>query len=325
MSGQTARERRVLNPSARLFFLSLAIPLSIIAVLDYNSLLAAWNQGRGGFLFAVFFLILEFLDSKGWLAAQTSSSKIIVSIALSVAASTYFIAAEFSLHIAIENIGKALQVPLVFSWIWLWDYIVFFVFLLLLIPTVFGLKAIRLLPSANVYLLGMALILALDAFFPFDTLGPLQAVVPIILRSVSAMIIVFNLGSVAVSNNTMVLDGAHGTFSISVFWPSAGVHSIIIYSLIMSLFLIKIKATNKRRIVYFAVGVFGTFLVNIVRIFSLASYVLLVSSDRASFEEFHAVAGEILFLPWVLAFLLLVSKIESAIYDKQIRMEKRTV
>ena len=325
MSGKTVPERRVLNPSGRLFFLCLVIPLSIIAVLDYNSLLAAWNQGRGGFLFAVFFLVLEFLDSKGWLAAQTNSFKIITSIALSLAASAYFVAAEFSLHTAIENLGKALNVPLVFSWIWLWDYIVFFMFLLLLIPTVFGVKAIRLLPSANVYLLGMALILTLDAFFPFDTLGPLQAVVPIILRSVSTMIIAFNLGSVAVSNNTMVLDGAHGTFSISVFWPSAGVHSIMIYSLIMFLFLIKIKTTNKRRAVYFAVGAFGTFLVNILRIFSLASYVLLVSADRESFEEFHAVAGEILFLPWVLAFLFAVNKIETAIYNRQTGVEKRTV
>ena len=323
MSGQTAPERRLLNSSVRLFFFSLAIPLSAIAILDYNSLLAAWNQGRGGFLFAIFFLILEFLDSRGWLVNQTNSSKIIASIALSLAVSIYFIGAEFSLHTAIENVGKALKVPLVFSWIWLWDYIVFSVFLLLLIPIVFGLKAIRHLPSANVYLLGMALILTLDAFFPFDTLGPLQAIVPIILQSVSSMIVAFNLGSVAVSNNTMVLDGIHGTFSISVFWPSAGVHSIIIYSLIMFLFLIKIKTTNRRRTLYFAVGAVGTFLVNIVRIFSLASYVLLVSADRARFEEFHAVAGEILFLPWVLAFLFIVSKIESVIFSK--RMVSRTV
>jgi thaumarchaeosortase len=309
--------KRLVNSSARLFFLSLIIPLSVIAALDYNSLLAAWNQGRGGFLFAMFFVIMEFLDSKSWLSNRINSSKIITSIALSIGVSVYFIGAEFSLHAAIEHVGKALNVPLVFSWIWLWDYVVFFVFLLLLIPTVFGLKAIRFLPSANVYLLGMALILTLDAFFPFDTLGPLQAVVPIILRSVSAMIITFNFGSVAVSNNTMVLDGAHGTFSISVFWPSAGVHSIIIYSLIMFLFLIKIRTTNKRRIIYFAVGAFGTFLINIVRIFSLASYVLLVSVDRARFEEFHAVAGEILFLPWVLAFLFGVGKIESALYNKK--------
>ncbi|MBM3898150.1 MAG: thaumarchaeosortase [Thaumarchaeota archaeon] len=309
--------RLMLNSNARLFFLSLAIPLFVITALDYNSLLAAWNQGRGGFLFAMFFVVLEFLDSKNSLSNRINSSRIIAAIALSAAVSVYLIGAEFSLHAAIENAGKALNIPLVFSWIWLWDYIIFFLFLLFLIPTVFGLKAIRFLASANVYLLGMALILTLDAFFPFDTLGPLQAIVPIILWSVSAMIIALNLGSVAVSNNTMVLDGMHGTFSISVFWPSAGVHSIMIYSLIMFLFLIKIKTTNKRRIIYFAVGAFGTFLINIVRIFSLASYVLLVSADRARFEEFHAVAGEMLFLPWVVVFLFAVGKIESALYKRR--------
>jgi len=175
MSGQTTPAGRVLSSSVWLFFISLAIPLSVIAILDYNSLLAAWNQGRGGFLFAIFFLILEFLDSKGWLVNQTNSSKIIASIVLSLAVSIYFVGAEFSVHTAIGNFGRYLKVPLVFSWIWLWDYIVFFMFLLLLIPTVFGLKAMRLLPAANVYLLGMALILTLDAFFPFLCLAAMKS------------------------------------------------------------------------------------------------------------------------------------------------------
>ncbi len=307
-------------PAMRFFLIALAIPLLGIAALDYNSLLTAWNQGRGGFVFAMFFLALELIDSKRWLPSNVSKARMTVSVVAGILTLSYFVATSFGLHSAIENNGKALGIPLVFSWIWLWDYLVFFLFLLFLVPVVFGTKALRMLPSANVYLLGMAMILSLDSFFPFDTLGPLQAVVPVILQTNAFIIRALNLGSVTISGNTMLLDGNHGVFSISVFWPSAGVHSIMIYSLIMLLFLIKIRSTGKRRAVYFVIGALGTFMVNIIRIFALSSYVLLVTVDRVRFEEFHAIAGEILFLPWLLVFLFLVSRYESSIATKKLSL-----
>lgn len=317
---QERRNRKVLNrifTGNRLFLVVLAIPLLGIAILDHDSLLTAWNQGRGGFVFATFFLALEYFDSRDVLKSKTSRNRIVISLTLGLLTLVYFVASSFGLHATIEAIGKSLGVPLIFSWIWIWDYLAFLFFLLALIPTLFGINALRLLPSGNVYLLGMTMILSLDAFFPFDSLGPLQAVVPIILQSVAFLIRFLNIGLVAVSNNMMVLDGNHGTFSISVFWPSAGVHSILIYSLIMFLFLIKIRSTTKRKSIYFAIGAFGTFMVNILRIFSLSAYVLLVSADKVRFEEFHAIAGEILFLPWLLVFLFFVSKVESSIVSRQ--------
>lgn len=308
--------------ATRLFLIALAMPLIGIAVLDYSSLLTAWNQGRGGFVFAMLFLALELADSRRWLPSNVSKVRMIGSVTASLLTLSYFIATRnLGLHSIIENNGKALGVPLVFSWVWLWDYLVFFAFLLFLVPAVFGVRTLRMLPSANVYLLGMAMILSLDSFFPFDALGPLQAVVPIILQTNAFIIRALDLGSVTVSGNTMILDGNHGVFSISVFWPSAGIHSIIIYSLIMLLFLIKIKSTGRRRAVYFVIGALGTFMVNIIRIFVLSSYVLLVTVDRVRFEEFHAIAGEILFLPWLLVFLFLVSSYESSISAKQLSMK----
>jgi thaumarchaeosortase len=308
--------------ATRLFLIALATPLIGIAVLDYSSLLTAWNQGRGGFVFAMLFLALELADSRRWLPSNVSKVRMIGSVTASLLTLSYFIATRnLGLHSIIENNGKALGVPLVFSWVWLWDYLVFFAFLLFLVPAVFGVRTLRMLPSANVYLLGMAMILSLDSFFPFDALGPLQAVVPIILQTNAFIIRALDLGSVTVSGNTMILDGNHGVFSISVFWPSAGIHSIIIYSLIMLLFLIKIKSTGRRRAVYFVIGALGTFMVNIIRIFVLSSYVLLVTVDRVRFEEFHAIAGEILFLPWLLVFLFLVSSYESGISAKQLSMK----
>src|SRR3972149_6404144 len=167
--------------ATRFFLIALAIPLIGIAALDYSSLLTAWNQGRGGFVFAMFFLALELIDSRRWLPSNVRKARMMGAVTAGILTLSYFVATtSFGLHSTIENNGKALGIPLVFSWIWLWDYLVFLAFLLFLVPAVFGARALRMLPSANVYLLGMAMILSLDSFFPFDTLGPLQAVVPVI-------------------------------------------------------------------------------------------------------------------------------------------------
>jgi thaumarchaeosortase len=48
-----------------------------------------------------------------------------------------------------------------------------------------------------------------------------------------------------------------------------------------------------------------------IRIFSLSWYALKVTTNAAEWEEFHSVAGEIMFLPWLFVFLLIVILIES--------------
>ena len=56
---------------------------------------------------------------------------------------------------------------------------------------------------------------------------------------------------------------------------------------------------------------FGTIVVNVIRIFSLSWYALKVTTDVTLWEEFHSVAGEIMFLPWLFAFLMIVAVVEN--------------
>jgi len=86
---------------------------------------------------------------------------------------------------------------------------------------------------------------------------------------------------------------------------------MIIYSLIMLVFLIKVPIVRARKILYFTVGAVGTFFVNVFRIFLLSTYVIFVSSEVAKFEQFHAMIGEIIFLPWVVGFILIVTWLAS--------------
>ena len=107
------------------------------------------------------------------------------------------------------------------------------------------------------------------------------------------------------------MSGDHGHFALQVFWPSAGVHSIIIYSLVMMAFLLKMRVPARRKAVWFAVGIVGTVAVNVVRIFLLSWYALKVTADAERWEEFHSVAGEIMFLPWLFAFIAVVMAVET--------------
>jgi thaumarchaeosortase len=174
----------------------------------------------------------------------------------------------------------------------------------------FGTKWIRIAPAAPIFLGGSAIILALDAVFPYDTLGPLQSFVPYLVELNVWLVNVSDLGTAVAKGNLMLLNGDHGRMALQVFWPSAGVHSVIIFSLVMGAFLLKMNIQRNRKAMYFVIGILGTIGINVIRIFSLSVYALKVTTNAAEWEEFHSVAGTIMFVPWLFVFLLIVMVIE---------------
>jgi thaumarchaeosortase len=199
----------------------------------------------------------------------------------------------------------------------MWDFIVMGAFVISSVFILFGRRWIRIAPAGPIFLCGSAIILSLDAFFPYDTLGPLQYIVPHLVKTNVAIINALDLGTAIARDNLMFLKGEHGSMALQVFWPSAGVHSVIIYSLVMMAFLFKMNIPPKRKAAYFALGILGTIGVNMIRIFSLSIFVLKVSANPTEFEEFHGIAGEIMFLPWLFAYLFLVTAIETKRHKKQ--------
>ena len=75
--------------------------------------------------------------------------------------------------------------------------------------------------------------------------------------------------------------------------------------------MLKLNIPRNRKAVYFVLGIIGTIVVNLIRIFSLSWYALKVTTDPVAWEEYHKIAGEIMFLPWLFAFILIVILIES--------------
>ena len=299
-----------------LAILLIASPILFVLAVYPDSFSMSWNQGRGGFLFGLAFIVAEIVGIK----FVVSKNRLIFGIPLVIATVIYFIVLDFGLHDYIMNAAPAFNVVgcsignpqgCIYSWGWLWDFVVITIFVITAAIIMFGKKWIRIVIAGPVFLGGSAIILSLDTFFPFDTLGPLQYFVPYLVQTTVWVINALELGLATARDNIMFLEGDHGRFVLQVFWPSAGVHSIIIYSLVMMAFLLKMNIKRNRKAIYFGLGILGTIIINMIRIFSLSIFALKVSTDPVEFEEYHSIAGEIMFLPWLFIFLLVVTAIET--------------
>lgn len=295
------------NKTLLLAIVIIVSPVLFALVVFPDTFSLSWNQGRGGFLFAIAFIVAELIGVK----LQVSKKRVLATIPLAGIAIAYLVMREHSLKDYLVTIAPQFNVHLVDSWVWMWDFVIMGAFLIVVVSILFGKKWIRIAPAGPIFLCGSAAILSLDAFFPYDTLGPLQYVVPYLVKTNVWIINSLDLGTAIAKENLMLLRGDHGPMALQVFWPSAGVHSIIIFSLVMMAFLLKMNIERKRKTVYFVIGILGTIGINMIRIFSLSIFVLKVSTDPTKFEEFHGIAGEIMFLPWIFIFLLIVTSIET--------------
>ncbi len=288
-----------------IFIISSPILFAMIAFPD--SIAWSWNEGRGGYFFALIFIVAELIG----LHIVISKKKLLVVLPLALATIVYLVSLEYGLREYIIESAEFFDVQLIYSWTWMWDFVVMAIFIVAALSIFFGKRWIRIAPAGPIFLTGTAIILSLDAFFPYDTLGPLQYIVPYFVQANVWIITTFDIGTAVARDNVMFLRGDHGSMALQVFWPSAGVHSIIIFSLVIGAFMLKLNIHRNRKIIYFILGIIGTICVNLIRIFSLSWYALKVTTDPVAWEEYHKIAGEIMFLPWLFAFIFVVIIIES--------------
>ena len=291
----------------------IASPILFAMAVFPDSIAWSWNEGRGGYLFALIFVVAEMLGLK----TVISKKRLSIVVPMAVLTIVYLVSLEYGLRDYIVESAEQFDVQLIYSWTWMWDFVVMAIFLVAALTVFFGRRWIRIAPAGPIFLTGTAIILSLDAFFPYDTLGPLQYIVPYFVQANVWVIGVLDLGTAIARDNVMFLRGDHGSMALQVFWPSAGVHSIIIFSLVIGAFMLKMNIARPRKIAYFMLGILGTIIVNLIRIFSLSWYALKVTTDPVAWEEYHKIAGEIMFLPWLFAFILVVILVESRRLKKQ--------
>ena len=120
----------------------------------------SWNQGRGGFLFGLAFIVAEIVGIK----FVVPKNRLIFAIPLVIATMSYFIALGFGLHDYILDAAPAFNVVgcdvknpqgCIYSWGWLWDFIVITIFVVSAAVLFFGKNGLGLLSQDQFFLVAV--------------------------------------------------------------------------------------------------------------------------------------------------------------------------
>lgn len=294
------------DPPAVFYFVALVL----VAFLSSPASFAfAWNEGRSGLLAVVPLVVLEmWRDATRGLGER---KRVLSAYSILFLATGYYLASSigvFSKTLQQFAVGFGVD-PIIaqFSWIATVDYAVSSIFIVVL---TFLVRSGRPVTPA-IYTWGMASFLFVDTVLPYDSLGPFQAFVPPMLTVVAYLVNISPFGRAITYGNVLILSNASTSMSLAVYWPSAGLHGIIIAILAVLAIAIKLSTGWGRGTFYLVIGVLGSVVVNLVRITLLAFYALGDTGPRA-FERFHSVVGELLFLPWMAAYLYLIIRHESS-------------
>lgn len=298
-------------------------PVLLSYVLYPDTFGFSWNAGRGGFLIVTILILIEIIGSRPVITGRETSLLITFAILIGL----YFFSLSFGSSI-LSDMGRSAGVLVSESWMSMWDYVILAIYFVITLVLVFGKKDwIRIGGAATLFLMGYAAILLLDSLYPYDTLGILQYLVPTLLNfnvgildSVSHILNLQTEFASQTFGNTLVLYSPDGPFVMKVYWPSAGVHSIVIFGLVLFAFLLKTVIPRKRTLIYLFSGILLTCLVNSMRIMLLSLYVLDPNSDFSSWEHFHSVIGEVMFIPWVLLYIAFVICLEKRYYGSRGRL-----
>lgn len=316
---------KVTLPRGFEFLLMSLTPVAILWIVAPASFISGWNEGRSGLLFAAFFVVLEWYDGRREFHRRLDKRVLTIWLLAASSLVLYYIAVFFmGLNDTIARIGILLglpEMPNMFSWVSMWEHLVFVLYLLVLFLSAYGASELVRMITPVAYLLGMAIIFFLDATFPYASLGPLQAVVHMIVPIDVSLLGLSGIKAIwhPESSRLFIFVTKEGVEwfkgALDFFWPCVGVHSMIIFFMIITVLVAKIDAPRKRKVLYSAAGALGTFSVNVFRIYLVSYFVATEGVARA--KAFHESAGEILFMVWAVLFLLIVVKIEDLICARQ--------
>lgn len=309
---------------ADLILILTAFPILVLFTLAPGTFELSWagfgKLGRGGLFFVLFFLAFELYDFRKNAPIRLNGAHRVAVIILVALATVYFggvgLGGGFTnfIYSVGKNLGAAGEVSN--SWLMATDFLVLTLYILALTVTLFGVRALRSVATPIVFSAGMLVFYSLDAFLPYGSIGPLQFWANFIVAAVGLLSRGFGL-PIYGSSNTLTIVGTRGFFKLVVYWPSVGVQSMLIYSLVMVLLAAKLDSPTRRKLIYATVGVAGTVFLNVLRIFLIAYYGYAYATTGQDLDAFHNSIGEILFPIWIVVFLGIVLNVEGRLMDRE--------
>lgn len=302
------------------FLLPIITPICIAYILDPISFDYTW-KGRTLYLFFLWLMFLEiilvwddfvhknFSAYKGW--------RMLTLIALALAPSLYVIVTNLRpVSEGIVEFGKVfgvLQDPwfLEVSWPLSLEYLALTVFFTLLIWFTYKKNGLRYFALSLLLLGATGTVYMIDTLYPFGAFTPFQSFVPFTALAADQILkwmgydtsLTFQIHPLSgVELPVIEVIGTGAKFGIG--WPCAGVQSLFIYTFTVLLLLRRMGTQTILKIVYFVVGAFGTYIVNILRVVSI--FLVAIHQGEIAATTFHDFYGEFYAMTWIVLYLAIV-------------------
>ncbi len=314
-------------------------------ILDYFNIESIAHFNDGGFyfeytwkgrLYLLFFLaifILEFFASFAGLSRKSVESekrKRLSVFAILVCASiplAYVISVNFlGLDKTVIGIGEALRGEywrtnfpnwsnfLRGDWPLSFEYFIFTISFAVTIILAYGKAGLKAFSIALALIAGMSTVYIIDTIYPYGVLRPLQMMALPTAACATALLEIFGYqasllySSGPQSSPIIRVYSNNYPLSAGVNWPCAGVQSLFLYTIIILLLFQKSGISSFRKMIYFIIGAIGTYLANVLRIFSF--FIILLNQGSAAAQVFHSVYGELYFVGWTFLYISLIICIE---------------
>jgi thaumarchaeosortase len=287
-------------------------------------------KGRMFYLIFAWLLVLE--TAIGWRKIvekrPTKRSLIVASLTCALIPTVYVLATNFlGLDLTILKIGHNIGIPSIYSnnepsdflhlqWPLSVEYIIFLIFFLIAVMIAYRPKGLKIFGISFAFLGAMSVAYMLDTIYPFGVFRPLQEMA---LPTAATAAALFDLLGYRVMLSYPIRTGDSlmpvlavgmgdkGT-ALAISWACAGVYSLLLYILIILLFFRRTNITGFRKLLYFVIGLFGTFFANVLRIYAIIIINLQQGHDAGMI--FHNTYGELFGFTWIFAFIILIVCIE---------------
>lgn len=329
---------------------SFSLPIIVLMVLDYLNLESILFSGSftarflflatfKGRMFYLFFLWLLYLESViDWDKIVERKPKnlyrIFATFVCTVIPLIYVLGVNFwGLDQTILSVGQDLGLPeryppdgrvraLNFHWVLCVEYAVFATSFLVAALLAYKKEGLGFFSIGLSLLMGMSVIYAIDTFYPQGVFKPFEMLALPTAASAAALLDILGYNFILQflpGPNSMplireVVPGPGSGRGAYIGWPCAGVHSLFLFTVIIMLFFKRSSISSLRKFIYFVVGAFGTYFVNVLRIVSI--FVIMwndgvdVFSWHLDASFFHNSVGELYFISWVFIYILMIVSIE---------------
>ncbi len=316
---------------------SFFIPIILILFLDFFNIEAfdSFNQkfmfdltwkGRMFYLFFIWLLLLEsILDWEVIVEKQRifqNRFRVLLLCIFAAVPSVYILSVNFfGLNQIILNLGQALQIRPDFineHWPLSFEYLIFISFFIFATWLAYGLAGLKTFSISLSLLAGIGVIYLVDTIWPFGTFKPMQLLAVPTAACAAALLdllgynveLIYPVSSPEYGSFPLMTVRAGGeTVRANIAWPCAGVHSLLLFTLITLVFFKKTTMQRERKIIFFLIGAAGTYLTNIFRIASF--FTISIHYGPKAGEVFHNSYGELYFIAWMLLYLMIILAVQS--------------